>query len=485
MSVERTPAANRVLIFIAALASVFVTAIESTIVATAMPTIVGELGDFALLSWVFTAYLLTQVVTIPIYGRLSDLYGRKPILLIGIVLFLAGSVLCGFAWSMTSLVLFRIVQGLGAGALMPVGRTLIGDIYHGAERARMQGYVSAVFVAAALLGPVVGGFLATHTIWPLVFWINLPLGLFAGAILLWALHEHVEKRLHRIDWGGAALIGFGSGGLMFALAEFSKLGPVMAVALMAVAAMLLIAFGFYERTVAEPIWPPSLFRDRMALSGNLVSLAIGCAIMGISAYLPVYMQGVIGTTAIVSGTTIMAMSATSPIGAVVAGRIMLRTSYRSSALCGGVMFVLGTAMMTLLAPTSPVWWAMASGLCIGLGIGLSNNTYMVAVQTDSGWAQRGAATSAFVFSRIMGQSVGTAAFGGILNAHLARYLGRGGDPVERVLSPELRRSIPPETLAGLVGALDSALHTVFWILVAFAAAVLAISVFLPRGRGLR
>jgi MFS family permease len=284
---------------------------------------------------------------------------------------------------------------------------------------------------------------------------------------------------------GAALIGLGSGGLMFALAEFSRLGPAWAAALLAVAILLLVAFGIYERTVPEPIWPPSLFRDRMALSGNLVSLAIGCAIMGISAYLPVYMQGVLGTSAIVSGTTIMAMSATSPIGAVVAGRIMLRTSYRTSALCGGVMFVLGTAMMTILAPTSPIWWAMASGLCVGLGIGLSNNTYMVAMQTDSGWAQRGAATSAFIFARIMGQSVGTAAFGGILNAHLAHYLGEGSDPVERILSPELRQTLSPQTLAGLVGALDGALHTVFWILVVFAAGVFAISLYLPRGRGLR
>jgi EmrB/QacA subfamily drug resistance transporter len=478
-------APNRVLIFIAALASVFVTAIESTIVATAMPTIVGELGDFALLSWVFTAYLLTQVVTIPIYGRLSDLYGRKPILLIGVGLFLAGSILCGFAWSMASLVVFRVVQGLGAGALMPVGRTLIGDIYNGVERARMQGYVSSVFVAAAVLGPVVGGFLATHTIWPMVFWINLPLGVLAGGILLWALHETVERRPHRIDWGGAALLGIGSGGLMFALAEISSLGPAATAGLVGAAIVVLVAFGFYERTVAEPIWPPSLWRDRMVTSGNLVSLAIGCAMMGIAAYLPVYMQGVIGTTAMVSGMTIMAMSATSPIGAVVAGRIMLRTSYRTAALSGAAMFILGTVLMTMLAPTSLVAWAMAAGLCMGLGIGLSNNTYMVAIQTDSGWSQRGVATSAFIFSRILGQSIGTAAFGGILNARLAAYLGGSDDPVAKILSPELRRTLAPDVMAPLLHALDGALHEVFWVLVGFAAVVLVTGLLLPRGRGLR
>jgi EmrB/QacA subfamily drug resistance transporter len=482
---DSAQAPNRLLIFIAALASVFVTAIESTIVATAMPTIVGELGDFALLSWVFTAYLLTQVVTVPIYGRLSDLYGRKPILLIGIVLFLAGSILCGFAWSMSSLVVFRVVQGLGAGALMPVGRTLIGDIYHGAERARMQGYVSSVFVAAALLGPVVGGFLATHTIWPLVFWVNVPLAILAGGILLWGLHEHIERRQHRIDWGGAALLGLGSGGLMFALAEVSSLGPAKAAAIGLAAVLVLTAFAFYERTVPEPIWPPSLWRDRMASCGNLVSVSIGCAMMGIAAYLPVYMQGVMGTTAIVSGTTIMAMSATSPIGAVFAGRIMLRTSYRTSAVCGGAMFILGTVMMTMLTPTSAVTWAMASGLCMGLGIGLSNNTYMVAVQTESGWAQRGVATSAFIFSRILGQSIGTAAFGGILNAGLSHYLGTSGDPVPKLLSPELRRTLAPDVLSNLVQALDGAVHTVFWILVGFSVIVMATGLLLRRGHGLR
>ncbi len=479
-------AQNRVLLFVAALATNFVTAIEATIVATAMPTIVAELGNFELLSWVFTAYLLTQVVTIPVYGRLSDLYGRKPILLLGMGLFLAGSILCGFAWSMASLVVFRVVQGLGAGALMPVARTLVGDLYNGPERARMQGYVSSVFVVAAVLGPVVGGFIATHTIWPLVFWVNLPLGLLAGGILMWALHERIERRKHRIDWGGAAMLGAGAGTLMFALAEISKLGPWVTAGLVLVAALLVVAFVFYERAVTDPIWPPSLWRDRMVTSGNLVSLAIGCAMMGIAAYLPVYMQGVIGTTAVVSGMTIMAMSATSPIGAVFAGRIMLRTSYRTSAMCGGAMFILGTAMMTFLAPTSPVAWAMASGLCMGLGIGLSNNTYMVAIQTESGWNQRGVATSAFVFARILGQSIGTAAFGGILNARLAPYLGgaKGEDMVARIMSPTLRRSLAPDALARLVHQLDGALHTVFFILVGSAAVVMAAGLLLPRGRGL-
>lgn len=248
-------AESRILIFIAALASVFITAIESTIVATAMPTIVSRLGDFALLSWVFTVYLLVQAVTTPIYGRLSDLYGRKPVLLFGIALFFVGSAMCGFATSMGSLIAYRIVQGLGAGAIMPVGRTLIGDVYHGADRARMQGYVSGVFVGAAVFGPVLGAFLVAHTIWQMVFWINLPLCIMTAAILIWALKERVEHRRARLDSGGAILLALGTFTLLFALAQSAVLSHLIFAALIAGALAVLVVFAFYEQNIAEPIWP--------------------------------------------------------------------------------------------------------------------------------------------------------------------------------------------------------------------------------------
>lgn len=476
---------SRVLIFIAALASVFITAIESTIVATAMPTIVAALGGFDLLSWVFTAYLLTQAVTTPIYGRLADLYGRKPFLLLGIALFLAGSILCGFAWNMLSLVAFRIVQGLGAGALMPVGRTLIGDVYHGADRARMQGYVSGVFVAAAILGPVVGAFLVAHTTWPMVFWINLPFGLIAAAILIWALHEKVERHPHPIDWGGSALMCVGTCTLMFALAQASTLSLATLIGLIVVALIALAVFILYEQNVPEPIWPMSLWRDRVVSSGNLVSLALGATMMGIAAYLPVYIQGVIGDSALIAGLTLMAMSASSPIGAVLAGQIMLRASYRASATTGAVFYIVGSVMMTMLDPQSTAYWAMASGLLMGLGIGLNNNTYMVAIQSDSGWSSRGIATSAFVFSRILGQALGAAAFGGILNAGLAVYLKGKGDLVAQIMTPKLRAALPPDIVGPLMQEFDHALHTVFLILVALAIGVMIIGMRLPKDRGIR
>src|SRR6202012_629674 len=196
-------------------------------------------------SWVFTVYLLTQAVTTPIYGRLADLYGRKPILLFGLALFLIGSIACGLAPSMTWLIVFRAIQGLGAGAIAPVSRTLIGDVYHGAERAKMQGYVSGVFVGAAVIGPVIGAFLVAHTIWQMVFWVNLPFGLFAAAILIWALKERVEKRKARVDIGGSLLLTLGTLGVMFALAQSAVLPLVWFAALIVVSFVVLGVFGFY------------------------------------------------------------------------------------------------------------------------------------------------------------------------------------------------------------------------------------------------
>lgn len=476
---------NRKLVFIAALASVVITAIESTIVSTSMPTIVATLGGFDLLSWVFTAYLLTQAITVPIYGRLSDLYGRKPILLIGVAIFVIGSTLCGFAGSMFELVLFRTVQGLGSGALVSVGRTLIGDIFSGPERARMQGVVSSGFIGAGLLGPLVGAFLVTHTIWPMIFWVNVPIALAAGAILLWGFREHVEKRRHRIDWGGAALICVGTGTLMFALAQTSAMSFAVKGGLLVVAVAVLSVFVLYERSVSEPIWPMSLFQDRVAASGNLVSLATGATTLGIAAYLPVYIQGVIGDSAAVSGVTIMALSVGGPLGAATAGQVMLRSSYRTSASMGAAIYIIGSIMMTLLSPQSSAAWASASGLLMGLGIGMNNNTYLVAVQSESAWNQRGIATSALMFTRILGQAIGASAFGGILNIGLADYLNGHDDLVAQVMTPDGRAALPQAIAGTIIGQFDHALHVIFFILVALSFVVIAIGLMLPKGRGIK
>jgi Na+/melibiose symporter-like transporter len=332
---------------------------------------------------------------------------------------------------------------------------------------------------------MVGAFLATHTIWPMMFWVNVPIAIVAGAILIWGFREQIEKRRHRIDWGGALLICLGTGTLMFALAQTASLGWGIAAGLILAAAAILVGFVLYERSVPEPIWPMSLWQDRVASSGNLVSLGLGATTMGIAAYMPVYIQGVIGDSALVSGVTIMAMSAAGPVGAMTAGQLMLRTSYRATASAGAAIYIVGSIMMTLLDAQSSAAWAMASGLLMGLGIGMNNNTYLVAVQSESAWNQRGIATSALVFSRILGQAIGAAAFGGILNAFLAGYLGGGDSLVTQIMTEAGRSALPPATAAAVIAQFDHALHLIFDIMVVLAVAVMAVGLMLPKGRGIR
>ena len=248
---------------------------------------------------------------------------------------------------------------------------------------------------------------------------------------------------------------------------------------------ILGVFALYETSVAEPIWPMSLWRDRMSTSGNLVSLALGVTMMGIAAYLPVYIQGVMGESAMTAGLIIMSMSATSPVGAVLAGQIMLRSSYRTSASLGGVFFIAGCAMLTMLDAHTGAAWVMASGLLTGFGLGLNNNTYMVAIQAECGWSNRGIATGVFIFSRILGQALGAAAFGGILNLGLSRYLHGEGDLLTRILTPEQRATLPPETLAPLMQEFSHSLHIIFIILVVLAVATLLIGGMLPKGKSIR
>jgi MFS family permease len=331
---------------------------------------------------------------------------------------------------------------------------------------------------------MVGAFIATHWAWPMIFWINVPIAIGAGAILIWCFHERIEKRRHRIDWGGAALICVGTGTLMFALAQASKLGLLLALGLGAAGLLLLAIFAIYERSVAEPIWPMSLWKDRVASSGNITSLAMGATTMGIAAYLPVYIQGVIGDSATISGFTIMAMSASGPLGAMTAGQFMLRVSYRATASAGAFVYIIGSIMMSLLDAHSTAYWAMASGLLMGLGIGMNNNTYLVAVQSESAWNQRGIATSTLMFSRILGQAMGAAAFGGLLNASLAGFL-KGEDLATEIMSPAGRAALPPQTAAAIIAAFDHALHVIFVILVALSVFVMVVGLMLPKGRGIR
>ena len=473
--------ANRRWVFVATLVTSFMAAVEGTIVATAMPSIVGTLGGFDLFSWVFTSYLLTQAVTVPIYGRLADLYGRKTLLYFGIGLFLAGSLLCGLAWSMTSLIAFRVVQGLGAGAVAPVSQTLMGDLYRGAERARMQGYISSVFASAALIGPMAGAVIVAHVSWSFIFWINIPLGLASALMLALTLREKVERREHRIDYAGSVLMALATGVLMYALVEASSLGAAALWALVGASLALIVWFAVHEVQVREPLLPLALFRNPIIASGTASSAVSGAMMMGIAAFLPAYMQGAMGTSVLAGGTALMALSAAWPIGGFTASRITTQWSNRTAIILGGLVLTGGSLMMVALDPTRGVPWVVASTMFMGYGLGLANNTWNVAVQSNVEWNERGIATSMVVFTRIIGQSLGTAIYGGIVNAGLARHMAGAGDLVNRMLDPVYRTSISPAAIAPVMQDFADALHRVYLSNAGLALLVLATALGMPRG----
>jgi EmrB/QacA subfamily drug resistance transporter len=491
MSVETSPTAppqaqhpavaGRSWVLAAMIITIFMSALEGTIVATAMPTIISTLGGFDLFSWVFTSYLLSMAISTPIYGRLADLYGRKRVLLWATGLFLVGSVLCGLATNMVALIVYRVIQGIGGGALFPLALTIIGDIYSPAERARMQGWLSSVWAVAALLGPTVGAAVMAHLSWAMIFWINVPIGLIAVAIIVFAFHEQIRHREHRIDVIGAALMTLGTFLLMFALVQAAALSAATIAALVGAAAVALILFAFRERRAPEPMMPAIIWKKPVIVTGNAATLVIGAALMGTTAFLPLYVQGVMGRTALVAGFALTAISLGWPLGSAVAGQLMQRVTYRTTAVIGGVFVCLGGVVMILLDPSRGALWAGCGAALTGFGFGICYTPYLVVVQSSVEWSDRGATTASNVFARTIGQSVGAAAFGGVLNIGVAEHIAGGGDLLNRVLDPEQRAQMAKGIVAPLMSAVAEALHNVYLINGVLAVILLGLAFLLPKG----
>ncbi|HVU76898.1 MAG TPA: MDR family MFS transporter [Gaiellaceae bacterium] len=463
LTVEPAPSAtqadSRGAVVAALMLTVGLAAIDSTIVATAVPQIVGDLGGFSLFPWIFSIYLLTQAVTVPIYGRLSDVFGRKPVLLVGVAGFLVGSILCGLAWSMVALIVFRGVQGLAAGAILPTTSTIVGDLYSPAERGRIQGYIASVWGVSAILGPALGGFFAQYWTWRGIFWLNLPVGLGAAWLVQRYLHEHVERRSHRIDYPGALALSAACALLILALLEGGvswAWTSVASIALFVLAAALLAAFIWIERTVAEPILPLWIFRQRTLVAGNLAGLAIGAILIGQSSYVPTYAQRVVGVGAVVAGLAMAAMTIGWPIAATLAPRVYLRIDYRPTAVLGGVIAVGGCALLALfVGEGSGIWRVAVASFVLGVGLGFASVATVVAVQSVVGWDRRGVVTGSNMFIRTLGSAVGIAVFGSIANGRLAHRRHTGA-------------------------AIYHAVHGVFWALVVVAVLGVVAQVFLPR-----
>ncbi|SER23140.1 drug resistance transporter, EmrB/QacA subfamily [Microlunatus flavus] len=430
-------------------------AIDATILATAVPSVVNDLGGFSQFPWLFSIFLLTQAVTVPIFAKLSDSYGRKPVILAGIAVFGVASVLCGAAWSMPALIAFRALQGLGAGAIQPTCMTIVGDIYSLQERAKVQGYLASVWAISSVVGPTLGGVFVETLDWRWIFFINIPLALLAFVMISRRFHERVERVRHQVDVAGAVLLTLGSSLLILGLLEGGVLWswltlPGLGLPLLGVA--LVVAFAFVERRAAEPILPTWIFRNRLLVSTSIASLAVGAVLIGLTSYVPLYAQNVLGHNALVAGFALAALTLGWPIAASLSGRVYLRIGFRSTALLGTVIALVGVAGLTLLRPTTSIWQVGATCFVIGIGMGFIAAPTLVAAQSSVEWNVRGVVTGTSMFARSMGSALGIAVFGAIANAGLGTKVGGHTTTASSIAPSVMANALQHVFLASVLGA---------------------------------
>lgn len=414
-------------VLLALMLSTGLIAIDATILATAVPSVVRELGSYQQFPWLFSIYLLAQAVSVPIYSKLADTVGRKPIILVGIALFLIGSLLCGLAWSMPSLILFRLVQGLGAGAVAPMSMTIVGDIYTVAERAKVQGYIASVWAMSSVIGPALGGVFAQLEAWRWIFLINIPLCLLAGWMIVRRFDEKTEPRKHRIDYPGAVLLTIGLTGIILGALEggsaWDWVSVPSAICLLG-GALALAAFVLVERRAAEPIIDLRLVSRRLILTTTLASLTIGALLTGITSFAPAYLEGSIGVVPLLSGLAVATLTLGWPLAAANAGRVFLRRGFRFTAVLGSSIATVGAIALAVIAPWPNAFALAGVALVIGFGLGWTASPTLIAAQASVGWGERGAVTGMNAFARSAGAAVGVAVFGAISNGVIAA----GGGP---------------------------------------------------------
>lgn len=413
-------------------------ALDSTIIATAVLTITADLGGFAQFPWLFSIYLLAQAITVPIYGKIADTFGRKPVMLFGIAVFALGSLLCGLATSMVALIVFRAIQGIGAGAVQPMSMTIAGDIYTLEERATVQGYLASVWAASSVLGPLLGGVFSEYLSWRWIFLVNLPLAALAGWMLVRSFHETTPRRQRRrIDYLGAALLAGGAGALILGLLEgghaWAWVSPV-GIGVFAGGALLLALFAVAERGAADPILPLWVFTRRIVVTSSLTSLLVGAVMLGLTSYVPTFAQGVLGVGALVAGLAVGALTLGWPITASQAGRLYLRIGFRGTALIGSAVAALGALSTLLLGADSGLWQVALSCFVVGAGLGLVATPTLIAAQTAAEWSERGVVTGASMFARSIGSAVGVAVFGALVNMRV----GTAGNPEPALLAAGIR-----------------------------------------------
>jgi len=474
-----TPGRRR-LVFAATMATTFMAAIEIHIVATAMPSILPQLGGFHLYSWVFGGFVLTQAVTTPVYGKLADLYGRRRILATGTIVFLLASLLCGFATNMPELIIYRALQGLGAGAILPVAHTIVGDIYTPEQRAKVQGQLASVWAISAIAGPALGAIIVAQFDWRWVFWVNIPLGVVSLAMIQIFYRETTQRRVHNIDYVGAILLMLGSGSFMVVVVQGVNWPTWLNIFLLLTAILAIVGLIFQERRVPEPILPLDLFSKPLITIGILAGAILGAEIMVIITFLPAHMQGVVGASTSAVAVALVAMSLAWSASAAIGGRLMIRTSYRTTVIVGSTLLIFGFTALYFHTPTNGLVWLSVAATLVGAAMGFSHSTYIIAVQSSVEYQRRGIATSTLYFSRMLGQAVGAAIFGAIINAGLRA--GPPGSPemVEAMMDPARRIDIEPDALKKLIDLLADSLQNLYMVALALAFIVLILAIRVPR-----
>ncbi|MEM5457817.1 MDR family MFS transporter [Paraburkholderia phytofirmans] len=476
---SRNPQSSRPLVIAAVMASMAMVAIEATIVSTAMPQIVAQLGDLHLYSWVFSSFLLTQTAMTVVFGKLADLYGRKPIVLAGIAIFLIGSVLAGFAWSMPAMIAFRLIQGVGAGAIQPVTLTIVADLYPARERGKVQGYLASVWAISAVVGPMVGGFIIHNMSWAWIFWMNVPIGLASAAGFIAFLRESERHARPSIDFGGAALFMAAIAALMMALTYAGD--DQVAQALMAGGAFVLcvLLFVWQERRAAEPMISFALWSRRPIAACNGSTLLSGMILMGATTFLPMYVQGVLHRSPVIAGLALTMMMVGWPTGATFAAKSFHRLGLRRILIGGSTFIPLGAVLLLFLSPGGSPLVAAFGSLIMGFGMGTSSVSSLVLIQEIVGMDERGSATASNLFSRNLGSTLGATLFGAVLNFGLSHSNGAAV-----VTSDQLRALLQNQAVnlgeSDMIRAvLHQSLHLTFISLFVIAIFVVALLLFVP------
>lgn len=469
-------------ITIAVMVAMFLGAVEGTVVTTAVPTIVRDLNGFELISWVFSLYLLTSAISTPIYGKLSDLYGRKNTLSIGIIIFLVGSSLCGLSRNMYQLIAFRALQGLGAGAIFTVTYTIVGDVFSLSERAKVQGWLSTVWGVASLVGPFLGGFLIDNLSWHWIFFINVPFGILSIILLQKNLNENFEKKKHKIDYSGTLVLSASIIIFLFGvMGEGSSSHIVFMIVSLIITCALLILFYNIEKRVQEPIVPFEIF-TKTNIIVNIISFFASAILIGADVYMPIYIQNVLGYGATVSGLAMAPMSIAWLLSSVVLGKAIPKYGERVIIALSTFIVLISTVLLPTLKVNSPLIIVILYAFIMGLGLGGGFTTLTIVVQASVDYSKRGAATASNSLLRSLGQTIGISAFGGIFNLSIINYFSFKGikniNPDNLYAGADVSSGVSGELVKA---SLSSGLHVVFGVLIAISAVCFVLSFTLSNG----